>query len=49
MYDAIGYGWGCTILAGVAIVIGWPSTPLLWLYGERIRARSRYVAKVTAK
>jgi len=29
MYDAIGYGWGCTILAGVAIVIGWPSVSQL--------------------
>ncbi|GAA5893882.1 hypothetical protein JCM8208_001268 [Rhodotorula glutinis] len=49
MYDGIGYGWGCTILAGVAIIIGWPSTPLLWFYGERIRSRSRYVAKAAAK
>ncbi|GAA5874903.1 hypothetical protein JCM3774_006566 [Rhodotorula dairenensis] len=43
MYDAIGYGWGCTILALVALFVGGPAAPLLYIYGERIRTHhSRY-------
>ncbi|KIK38330.1 hypothetical protein CY34DRAFT_15117 [Suillus luteus UH-Slu-Lm8-n1] len=40
MFAALGYGWGNTLLAGLAIVIGIPFP--IWIYyaGERIRARS---------
>ncbi|SCV70992.1 BQ2448_3754 [Microbotryum intermedium] len=45
MFKALGYGWGCTLLAVVGIVIGWPAVPILFFYGERIRASSKYAAK----
>ncbi|TCD69329.1 hypothetical protein EIP91_008085 [Steccherinum ochraceum] len=40
MYDALGYGGGNSLLAGIAIVLGIPFP--IWLYynGEAIRARS---------
>ncbi|KAG2351448.1 hypothetical protein BDR07DRAFT_1197976, partial [Suillus spraguei] len=40
MFAALGYGWGNSLLAGLAIVIGIPFP--IWIYyaGERIRARS---------
>ncbi|GAA5870597.1 hypothetical protein JCM8547_002057 [Rhodosporidiobolus lusitaniae] len=45
MYNAIGYGWGCTILALVSIAVGWTAVPLLYVYGERIRLHSKFAAK----
>ncbi|GAA6019164.1 hypothetical protein JCM10207_006571 [Rhodosporidiobolus poonsookiae] len=45
MYAGVGYGWGCTILALVAIAVGCPAAPILYLYGEKIRARSTFAAK----
>ncbi|GAA6004698.1 hypothetical protein JCM11491_002199 [Sporobolomyces phaffii] len=47
MWDSLGYGWGCTLLAGASIVISWPAIPILWFYGERIRLRSRFARKDT--
>ncbi|KAI0055627.1 MFS polyamine transporter [Artomyces pyxidatus] len=45
MYDALGFGRGNTILAGVAVALGCPAPWLLWRYGERIRGASRHAAK----
>ncbi|EIM84122.1 MFS polyamine transporter [Stereum hirsutum FP-91666 SS1] len=45
MYDALGYGWGNTVLAIVGAVIGCPAPFLFWTYGERIRAASRHARK----
>lgn len=42
MYSALGYGWGNSLLAFLAIGIGWPGPFLLWKYGERLRKRSTY-------
>lgn len=42
MFKALGYGWGDTLLAGIAILIGCPAPVLLWYYGERIRKASRH-------
>jgi hypothetical protein len=28
MWSSLGYGWGCTLLAGLAILISWPSVSL---------------------
>ncbi|KOS21631.1 putative transporter [Escovopsis weberi] len=42
MYDRLGYGKGGTILAAIAIAIGWPSPILLWIYGERLRAAGQF-------
>lgn len=43
MYDALGLGWGNTLLAGVALVMG----PLGWYcmkYGEGIREKQKRIA-----
>ncbi|KAI8618117.1 MFS multidrug transporter [Chytriomyces sp. MP71] len=42
LYDQLGYGWGNSVLAFVGIVIGIPAPILLYVYGERIRARSKF-------
>lgn len=44
LYNGLGYGFGNTVLAGVAIVIGVPAPWIFWRYGERLRARSQYAA-----
>lgn len=44
MYDRLGYGVGGTVLAACAVAIGFPSPFLLWKYGERLRARSKFTA-----
>jgi hypothetical protein len=38
MYAAVGYGWGCTILAGVAILL-MPMPMLIMKYGKQVRER----------
>lgn len=38
IYSALGYGWGNSTLAFVAIGIGIPSPLLIWIYGPRLRA-----------
>ncbi|GAA6062213.1 hypothetical protein JCM10212_006448 [Sporobolomyces blumeae] len=45
LFQHLGYGPGCSLLAGIAILISWPMIPILWFYGERIRRRSRYAKK----
>ncbi|ORY46788.1 MFS general substrate transporter [Rhizoclosmatium globosum] len=42
MYDQMGYGWGNSMLAILGIVIGIPAPILLYIYGERIRAASKF-------
>ncbi|KAI0132203.1 major facilitator superfamily transporter [Xylariales sp. AK1849] len=44
LYDRLGMGWGNTLLAFLAIVIGWPSPIMLWFYGEKLRKRSPFAA-----
>ena len=41
MYDALGYGWGNTTVAFVALAIGVPAPLLLWKFGKRLRAKAR--------
>ena len=43
MYDALGYGWGNSILGFVALV-GLPAPIVLWQYGQALRAQSRFCA-----
>ncbi|KAH8822566.1 MFS general substrate transporter [Flagelloscypha sp. PMI_526] len=45
MYDAVGYGWGCTILALFSIVIGVPAPFVFWKYGKMIRGKSRWMVQ----
>lgn len=44
MYDALGYGWGNSLLAFVALALGVPAPFLLWKYGAALRARSKFAA-----
>ena len=39
LYSALGYGWGNSTLAFVAIGIGIPAPMLVWIYGPRMRAK----------
>ncbi|KAG6830992.1 hypothetical protein H0H92_013464 [Tricholoma furcatifolium] len=45
MFNALGYGKGSTILAGVSILLGCPAPWLFWTYGKRIRESSKYARK----
>lgn len=49
MYAKLGFGWGDTLLALVAIVVGCPAPWLFWKYGEKIRSGSRYAAAGAGK
>ena len=44
MYNALGYGWGNSLLAFVAIIIGVPAPLMLWKYGAVLREKSRFAA-----
>jgi hypothetical protein len=44
MYHALGQGCGNSLLALLAMVIGWPTPILLWKFGRKLRARSLYAA-----
>ncbi|KAH8170843.1 major facilitator superfamily protein [Sarocladium implicatum] len=41
MYSSIGYGWGNTLLAFLALFIGVPAPFALWRYGAKLRGRAR--------
>ncbi|KAL8284246.1 hypothetical protein RQP46_004995 [Phenoliferia psychrophenolica] len=45
LFTALGYGWGCTLLALVSAAVGLPAVPVLYKYGERIRQSGTYTAK----
>ncbi|WFD35945.1 hypothetical protein MCUN1_002816 [Malassezia cuniculi] len=45
MFNSLGFGWGCSIIALVCAVIGIPSPYLLWAYGPALRRRSKYAVK----
>ncbi|KAB8077643.1 major facilitator superfamily domain-containing protein [Aspergillus leporis] len=42
LYGNLGFAWGNTLLACVAIVIGVPAPLLLWYYGEALRGVSPF-------
>jgi len=44
MYSKLGYGWGNSVLGFIAIGLGLPAPIMLWLYGEKLRARSKFAA-----
>jgi len=44
MYNALGYGWGNSLLGFIAIGLGWPAPFLLWKYGENLRNKSTFAA-----
>lgn len=44
MYTTMGYGWGNSMLACIALILGGLPPLLLWKYGPYLRARSTYAA-----
>ncbi|KAL4738125.1 major facilitator superfamily domain-containing protein [Aspergillus similis] len=44
MYDALGYGWGTSVLGFFSIGFGWMAPFVFWHYGPKLRAMSRYAA-----
>ncbi|KAK1139157.1 hypothetical protein N8T08_001213 [Aspergillus melleus] len=44
MYNALGYGWGTSVLGFFSIGFGWMAPVIIWLYGPKLRAMSRYAA-----
>ncbi|KAL9596046.1 MAG: hypothetical protein Q9219_006062 [cf. Caloplaca sp. 3 TL-2023] len=44
MYKRLDYGWGNSLLAFLALILGLPAPFLLWLYGEKLRKRSPFAA-----
>lgn len=47
--QGLGYGFEGVLLAGIAIVIGIPTPFVMWKYGARIRAKSRFCAGNTVQ
>ncbi|KAE8146582.1 major facilitator superfamily domain-containing protein [Aspergillus avenaceus] len=44
LYQALGYGWGTSILAFISIGVGLPAPFVFWFYGGQLRAMSKYAA-----
>jgi MFS family permease len=44
MFEALGEGWGNSVLALSMLVIGYAGGCVLWFYGWQLRARSQYAA-----
>lgn len=44
MYNALGYGWGNSLMAFVGVGIGFPAPLLLWKYGAKLREMSPFAA-----
>jgi hypothetical protein len=44
MYNALGYGWGNSVLGFIAVGLGLPAPFLLWKFGERLRAKSKFAS-----
>lgn len=42
LYQSLGYGWGNSVLAILAVVIGVPAPFFLWFYGPSLRRKSEY-------
>lgn len=37
MFDALGYGWGSSVLGFFGVVVGLPAPVLLWYFGSKLR------------
>lgn len=44
LYDSLGYGWGNSLLAFIAIGLGIPAPIIFWKYGAKLRARSKFAS-----
>jgi hypothetical protein len=40
MYKALGYGWGNSTIAFIALVFGIPAPLTLWYWGAKLRAKA---------
>lgn len=45
MFDRLGYGWGNSVLALTALLIGLSGAAVLWFGGEKLRDKSVYTAR----
>lgn len=41
MYQALGYGWGNSVLGFLSLIIGIPAPLLLWKFGSKLRAKGK--------
>jgi len=39
MYAKLGYGWGNTLLAFIAVAVGVAAPCALWMFGRKLRER----------
>ena len=44
LFSSLGYGWGNSLLGFIAVFLGIPAPLVFWMYGERLRARSKFAA-----
>lgn len=44
LYSDLGYGWGTSVLAFISIGVGIPAPFVFWIFGEKLRALSKYAA-----
>jgi hypothetical protein len=44
MYDRLGFGWGNSLLAFLAMGLGFPAPFVFWFYGQALRKRSQFAA-----
>lgn len=40
MYNALGYGWGNSTIAFIALLVGIPAPLTMWIWGAKLRARA---------
>jgi MFS family permease len=45
MYDALGEGWGNSVLGFGVVGVGFTGSLVLWFYGKQLRAKSQYAAE----
>lgn len=43
LYATLGYGWGNSTIAFIGLLFGLPAPLIIWMYGARLRMRSRKV------
>ncbi|KAJ5678909.1 hypothetical protein N7462_007153, partial [Penicillium macrosclerotiorum] len=41
MYRVLGYGWGNSTIAFIGLFVGLPAPLVIWVYGEKLRARAK--------
>lgn len=42
MYNTLGWGWGNTLLGGLAFGVGAPAAMGIWFWGPKLRAKSTF-------